>query len=185
LFAASPFVNDFKTSKGEVVNPYSVLKVSRDADASVIKAAYRSLSRRYHPDGNRHRKILPGSCNSWDEVRDHWERIRVSYEILKSPVLRKRYDRHELLSDPKAALQRAAVGAAVHGVKSVGQGIFQGLFSAGSFAFEQITKEKPPSKRLSVDASTAGDAEEHTVAHPEVVIVSEVNETILVLDLAP
>jgi DnaJ-class molecular chaperone len=158
LFASSsPFLNDFKTSKGEVVDPYRVLKIPRDASTPMIKKAYRELSRRYHPDGNRHRTILPGSCNSWEEVRDHWERIRISYEILKSPILRKRYDRHEVMSDPKAAIQRAAVGAAVRGVKSVGRGLFQGLFSAGSFAYEKFTKEMqqpPPAKRSPDDSSS-------------------------------
>jgi hypothetical protein len=156
LGAPSPFLGDFKTGKGEVVDPYRVLGVPRDADTSQVKSAYRALSRRYHPDGTRHRSILPGSCNSWEEARDHWERIRVSYEILRSPVLRKRYDRHEVLSDPPAALRRAAVGAAVRGARTVGQGLFQGLVSAGSFAFEQMTKERqpPPSaKRSRVDSS--------------------------------
>jgi DnaJ domain len=154
LRATSPFTDEFKTNKGELVNPYSVLKVPRDADTSHIKKSYRELSRRYHPDGNRHRTILPGNCNNAEEVRDHWERIRLSYQILKSPTLRKRYDRHEVMSDPKAALQRAAADAALKSVKSVGQGLFRGIFSAGSFAVEQLTKEKQhPAKESKVDAS--------------------------------
>jgi DnaJ-class molecular chaperone len=145
-------MDEFKTSKGELVNPYSVLKVPRDADTSQIKKSYRDLSRRYHPDGNRHRTILPGNCNNVEEVRDHWERIRLSYQILKSPTMRKRYDRHDVMADPKAAMQRAATDAALRSVKSVGQGLFRGIFSAGSFAVEQLTKERQnPAKESKVD----------------------------------
>jgi preprotein translocase subunit Sec63 len=42
-------MDDFKTSHGELLNPYQVLKVSRDADRMQIKQAYRSLCRRCVP----------------------------------------------------------------------------------------------------------------------------------------
>lgn len=165
LRLSSNLLDDFKTAKGELVNPYKVLKVSRDADVSTVKKSYRDLSRKFHPDGYRHRRLLPGSCNNLDDVRDHWERIRISYEILKNPKLRTRYDRHEVMSDPKAAVQRAAVDAAWKGVQGMGQGLFQvgsgvgkGLFSAGTFAFQQMIKEKPhqPSKQQEQEATAAG-----------------------------
>lgn len=128
-------LEEFKIHSGEVINPYQVLKVSRKADRSEIKKSYRNLSRRYHPDGNMHRRdILPGSCNNWEEVRDHWERVKLSYEILSDPKRRKRYDRHEALADPGAAMKRAAVNAAFSGVANVGKGIF----SMGNFAFQQM-----------------------------------------------
>ena len=130
-------LEDFKTSDGEVLNPYRVLKVSRSAETTEIKRAYRELSRRYHPDGVRYRDILPGSCNNLDEVRDHWERIRMSYEILKNPKLRKRYNRHEALADPGKAMQRAAVDAAIGGIVGVGKG----LFDMGSMAISQMAKQ--------------------------------------------
>ena len=132
-------LEEFKIHTGEVINPYKVLKVSRTAGPTDIKRSYRDLSKRYHPDGYRNQRnndILPGKCNSMDEVRDHWERIKLSYEILRDPKLRKRYDRHETLADPGAALQRAVVNAAIDGVKNVGGGIF----SAGAFAFQKLTK---------------------------------------------
>lgn len=55
-------LDDFRIFSGEVVNPYRVLSVSRSADRSEIKKAYRKLSRRYHPDGilQRNDRILPG-----------------------------------------------------------------------------------------------------------------------------
>ena len=33
-------------------DPYKVLGVARDADMDEIKKAYRTLSRKYHPDAN-------------------------------------------------------------------------------------------------------------------------------------
>lgn len=109
---------------GEILNPYKILKVSRKADRQEIKAAYRALSRRYHPDMLINRDILPGACNNVEEVRDHWERVKLSYEILSHPVSRKRYDRHEMISDPGKAMQRAASQAALDAAFSVGKGVW-------------------------------------------------------------
>lgn len=134
-------LEEFRIHTGEVINPYKVLKVSRTAGPTDIKRSYRDLSKRYHPDGYRNRRnndILPGKCNSLEEVRDHWERIKLSYEILRDPKRRKRYDRHETLADPGAALKRAAVDAAIDGVKNLGGGIF----SAGAFAFQKLAEGK-------------------------------------------
>ena len=53
-------LEEFKTHNGELVNPYNILKVSREADKKEIRQAYIELSRRYHPDGVRHKHVLPG-----------------------------------------------------------------------------------------------------------------------------
>ena len=53
-------LDEFKTAAGEIIEPYSILKVSREASRDEIKQAYRKLSRKYHPDGARFRKLLPG-----------------------------------------------------------------------------------------------------------------------------
>ncbi len=62
---------------------YAVLGVAPDADADEIKAAYRRLSRRYHPGVN------PG------DARAHaaFERIRLAYNVLTDSHERQRYDR--------------------------------------------------------------------------------------------
>lgn len=65
------------------------------------------------------------NSNSDDDIRDEWERIKLSYEILSHKKTRMRYDRHSLLSDPGAAAQRAVLGAVGWGLKGVGEGLFQ------------------------------------------------------------
>lgn len=61
---------------------YDNLKVSRDAPQEVIRAAYRSLSNKYHPDKN------PGSA----EAEMAMKLINEAYEILSNPVKRKKHD---------------------------------------------------------------------------------------------
>ena len=73
-----------------------------------------------------------------EEVRDEWERIKLSYEILKDKKTRRRYDRHEMLSDPNAAMKRAAFDAMGKGMQSVGKGIFD----IGVFAMNQMRKDE-------------------------------------------
>lgn len=54
-------LNEFRTANGEIINPYRVLKVSRNADRKEIRQSYRMLSKKYHPDGARFREVLPGN----------------------------------------------------------------------------------------------------------------------------
>lgn len=54
-------LQEFCTHAGEVVNPYRVLKVSREAERAEIRKAYIALSKRYHPDVIRNKAVLPGN----------------------------------------------------------------------------------------------------------------------------
>jgi DnaJ-class molecular chaperone len=76
--------------------------------------------------------------NNHDDVREEWERIKLSYEILSDKRARRRYDRHEVIADPGAAMRRAAVGAVGNGVAGVGKG----LFNIGAFAVQQMMDKK-------------------------------------------
>lgn len=55
------WLDEFKAPSGEILNPYKVLKLKRDATMLQIKNAYREQSRRYHPDTQRFKDMLPGS----------------------------------------------------------------------------------------------------------------------------
>lgn len=73
-----------------------------------------------------------------EEARDQWERIKLSYEILRDTRSRKKYDRHEMLADPKAAMGRAAWDVLGKGIRGVGKG----MFDMGAFAVNQVIKPK-------------------------------------------
>ena len=151
---------------GEVMDPYQVLKIDREADRQTIKNAYRAESRRYHPDVVRFKTILPGRCNNLEEVRDQWERVKLSYEILYDTKSRKRYDRHWALADPGRAVQRAASQAAADAVVSMGKGIWglgkgigkgmvRGAAVAASKAkYEYKKNQRMKARRLTTESST-------------------------------
>lgn len=62
------------------LNPYTVLGVDKDADAKIIKSAYRRMSASTHPDKE------GGSDAKFREVS-------LAYEVLGDPVRRERYDK--------------------------------------------------------------------------------------------
>ena len=80
--------------------------------------------------------------NNLEDVREEWERIRLSYSILKDKKLRIRYDRNSVLADPGAAMSRAAGEAALSGLANVGKGIFQVGTLVRSLAFKQDSADK-------------------------------------------
>ena len=61
---------------------YDNLKVARDASTDVIRAAYRKLLQKYHPDRN------PGDAEAARIVRI----INSSYGVLADPIKRKKHD---------------------------------------------------------------------------------------------
>jgi molecular chaperone DnaJ len=101
------------------VDFYELLEVSRDADDSTLKSAYRKLAMRFHPDKN------PG-CH---ESEAKFKSISQAYECLKDPQKRAAYDRfgHE-------AYQNGNMGAAGNqggaGFSDIGD-IFESIFGNG------------------------------------------------------
>lgn len=67
----------------KIQNHYDNLKVQRTAPIEVIKAAYRGLSQKYHPDRN------PNS----PEAARIMSIINEAYEVLSDPVKREKHDR--------------------------------------------------------------------------------------------
>jgi molecular chaperone DnaJ len=61
---------------------YEILGVARDASAADIKAAYRKLALKYHPDRN------PGN----KEAEDNFKEAAEAYEVLSSKEKRAQYD---------------------------------------------------------------------------------------------
>jgi molecular chaperone DnaJ len=62
---------------------YEILDVSRDADADVIKKAYRKLALQHHPDRN----------NGSKDAEERFKEATEAYEVLRDPERRAAYDR--------------------------------------------------------------------------------------------
>jgi DnaJ-class molecular chaperone len=99
---------------------YQILGVSRGADEKDIKASYRKLARKYHPDVNPNDKTA--------EAR--FKEISEAYDVLSDPEKRKMYDQFGANWDQMQA----------GGVPPDGQGFHFGHGGGGGFEsiFEQI-----------------------------------------------
>lgn len=62
---------------------YDNLQVSRNASASVIRAAFKALSQKWHPDKNQ---------NNYALAHKNFLTIKYAYDILSNPDSRKEYD---------------------------------------------------------------------------------------------
>lgn len=96
------------------LDPYKVLGVDKNADASAIKSAYRKLARKYHPDVNPDDKV----------AEDKFKEISEAYDILSDPAKKDEYDN----------LGREAFYERGFG----GTGYQRPDFSQGGFSFEDI-----------------------------------------------
>ncbi|NLL80370.1 MAG: DnaJ domain-containing protein [Clostridiales bacterium] len=63
-------------------NLYRVLGISSTATEEEIKKAYRTLSKKYHPDAN------PGD----KAAEKHFQEVAEAYSVLQNPQKRKAYD---------------------------------------------------------------------------------------------
>lgn len=84
---------------------YEILGIPRDADEKTIRAAYRRLARKYHPDVN------PGDKDA--EAR--FKEVNEANEVLSDPEKRKKYDELGARWKEYDAWQRAQPGAGATG----------------------------------------------------------------------
>ncbi len=85
-------------------DPYEVLGVARTASADDIKAAYRKLAKKLHPDLNPGRKTE-------SEFKD----VSVAYDLLSDPEKRGRFDRGEIDASGAERMRGAPFGGAHRG----------------------------------------------------------------------
>jgi curved DNA-binding protein CbpA len=95
------------------VNHYERLKVSQDAPPEVIRAAYRALAAKLHPD-RQQQGVAAGL-----EATAHGEMaaLNAAYEVLIDPKLRQEYDATLLMAPQRARMAEAAadfVGGSEH-----------------------------------------------------------------------
>ncbi|UPY37339.1 DnaJ C-terminal domain-containing protein [Sediminicoccus sp. KRV36] len=79
-------------------DPYKTLGIARDASPEAIKAAYRKLARKHHPDLN------PGK----PEAEARFKAVSAANDLLSDPEKRARFDRGEI--DAEGQEQRPAGG---------------------------------------------------------------------------
>lgn len=77
---------------------YAILQVHPRAEPEVIEAAYRRLSRKYHPD-------VSGEADAGQRMREFNE----AFEVLSDPARRRAYDRHRSFEGRPASV-RVPVG---------------------------------------------------------------------------
>lgn len=68
----------------EFIDYYKVLGIEKNASESDIKAAYRKLARKFHPDLNPNNK----------EAENNFKKINEANEVLSDPEKRKKYDEY-------------------------------------------------------------------------------------------
>jgi DnaJ-class molecular chaperone len=115
-------------------DPYRVLNVPRQAGQAAIKAAYRELAKRLHPDRN------PGDARA----EQRFKQVTQAYELLRDPAKRAKFDRGLIDADGKpqfgfgnfgfghGAGARAGPRARADGGFRGGEGLFEKIFG-GAF----------------------------------------------------
>ena len=105
---------------------YSLLGVPRDADAAKLKASYRKLAMKYHPDRN------PGDADA--EAR--FKAISVAYDCLKDPQKRAAYDQygHEAFQQGMSGGGRGGPQGDFGDIGDIFETIFGSAFGGGGRA---------------------------------------------------
>ena len=123
-------------------DPYTILGVSRDADAEAVKRAYRAAALRDHPDRN------PGDPAAEERFKSASE----AYATLRDPEARRRYDAYAATGGPPGGVPRPDFGtvdwraifreadvpidwARAGGVATTGNVVFDVLFQGVARAF--------------------------------------------------
>lgn len=152
-------------------DPYKTLGVARDATPEAIKAAYRKLARKHHPDLN------PGN----PEAEARFKAVSAANDLLSDPEKRARFDRGEIDADgqeqrPTGGYRQQAEQP--HGAKYGARGgprpeaeIFEDLFAD---LFEQ--------RRRAESAPRRGSDESYRLAVPFRHAVEGATETLTLPD---
>lgn len=108
---------------------YEVLGVSRSADASEIKKAYRKLAKKYHPDSN------VGNASA----AEHFKEVNEAYDILGDEKKRKLYDQfgHAAFEEGASAGGYGQAGSR----QGAGPGAYREYHFEGSDDMEELLKK--------------------------------------------
>jgi len=110
------------TEKYDMYDPYSVLGVSRNASEEEIKKAYKTLSRRYHPDANINNP-------NKDQAEEKFKEIQSAYQQIMK----------ERTSGYGSGYGGADYGGSGYGYRGSGRGGYGGFGGFGGFGQGQDT----------------------------------------------
>lgn len=130
--------------KEEFVNYYDLMQISERASDEVVKAAYRALSKKYHPDGDSPDVYM-------------MQKINKAYETLSDPEKRRRYDIS--LHSYKQKILEVKVAAATEATRRARAATSAGTGNAGKTAGTSEAKTAGASETKTAGASaekTAG-----------------------------
>src|SRR4051812_40546975 len=102
---------------------YSILEIQRGASDDDVKAAYRKLAMRYHPDRN----------NGSKDAEEKFKQITEAYDVLRDANKRAAYDRYG-----EAGLRGAGAGGFHHVDLSEALGIFMRDFGGGFGGLDEL-----------------------------------------------
>ena len=109
----------------DFIDYYKVLGVSKTATQDDIRAAYRKLARKHHPDLNPNDK----------EANKKFQQINEANEVLSDPEKRKKYDQYGKDWQHAEAFEKAQQEAGRQGRRSAGGG---NPFGGGTFSSEEF-----------------------------------------------
>ena len=92
---------------------YTVLGVDPSAEDIVIRAAYKALAQRYHPDR---------FAGSKDEAHRRMSELTIAYEVLADPLLRPKYDRRRFASTYTRAVTARFNGSRKYASRAIDPG---------------------------------------------------------------
>lgn len=123
----------------ENMSYYEILEISKSADGSEIKKAYRSMAKKYHPDKN------PGD----ESAEEKFKYINEAYQVLSDDQKRQVYDRYG-----KEGLQGGMGGQSRGGFSGFDDlgSIFEEMFSGG-FGSGTRSRQRGPKQKYDLDLS--------------------------------
>ena len=122
---------------------YEILEVKQDADFDEIKAKYRKLAMKYHPDRNPDNK----------EAEEKFKRITEAYETLGDTEKRKDYD-EKLLNKGTGSRKKSSSGGYT-GDFSFNPNDFKDMFSDYFSEDKMNTKDKDANKKMKDNMNSA------------------------------
>ncbi|MBM3215249.1 hypothetical protein FJZ36_10090 [Candidatus Poribacteria bacterium] len=117
------------------MDPYRVLQVHQEADVDTIRAVYRALLRRLHPDKNPERK-------EWAEARTR--ELNSAFAILGDPERRREHDRQQMQrrnQRPSSAQQSSGATAGSQSGPDLGGTVLRGEIRRLETEITRIRKE--------------------------------------------